>query len=92
MDNLLHWDFYFATEMIATFYESCIKLRKKRNESAQLNFVGIVKCSRTKFLVLHSSKMVQRPLGLSVPPLPPASIVPLDKFNYSDDGGLADRR
>ena len=30
---------------------------------------------RTKFLVLHSSKMVQRSLGLSDPPLPPASVV-----------------
>ena len=28
--------------------------------------LGKRKCSRTKFLVLHSSKMVQRPLGLSV--------------------------
>ena len=31
--------------------------------------------ARTKFLVLQSSKMVQRPLGLSNPPLPPASVV-----------------
>ena len=33
------------------------------------------KSSLTKFLVLQSSKMVQSPLGLSVPPFPPASIV-----------------
>ena len=31
--------------------------------------------ARTKFLVLQSSKMVQRPLGLSDYPLSPASVV-----------------
>ena len=34
-----------------------------------------IKRIRMEFLVLQSSKMVQRPLGLSVPHLPPASIV-----------------
>ena len=39
------------------------------------NALGSAKCSRTKFLVLQSSKMVQRPLGLADPALPPASVV-----------------
>ena len=35
----------------------------------------VLEMARTKFLVLQSSKMVQRPLGLADPALPPASVV-----------------
>jgi hypothetical protein len=36
--------------------------------------------------------MVQRPLGLSdPPPFPQSASRQVDNFNYSDDGGIADR-